>query len=49
MIKIDTDAWLGIIIIVLNALPFVFKKPNFVIITGVISMILMGLRMGGIF
>ncbi len=46
---ININIWLGIVIILLNLIPLLIKKYKLITLTSIISVLLMGLRLGGIF
>ncbi len=41
--------WLGIIIVLLNLIPLIINRRKLIYLTSVISIILIGLKMGGLF
>lgn len=45
---IEKTFWIGIIIILLNGIPLLTKKDKLIPLTAVISLIIMGLYLGGI-
>jgi len=47
--EFDINFWIGIIIVILNSIPLILRKYKLIYLTAVISIILMGLKLGGVY